>query len=250
MEGPSLFLAAEQLLPFLNKIILEVNGNTKIGKERLFNREIVDLFSWGKHLVLQFDKFALRIHFLLFGSFEAIIEGKKVTGDYPSKNRPPRLQLIFKNGKINLYSCSLKYLETSNAHEIYDTSIDIMSSEWDSKKALKKMKENKNSELGDILLDQTTFAGVGNIIKNEVLYLLGKPPTQVLGTLSLAEQKKLIAITQQFSHQFYEWRKCFELRKHYMIYRKSICPKCQKKIVRKKTGKWMRVSYFCPHCQK
>ncbi len=34
MEGPSLFLASEQLQPFTGKRILEVRGNTKIDKER------------------------------------------------------------------------------------------------------------------------------------------------------------------------------------------------------------------------
>lgn len=250
MEGPSLVLAAELLRPFKNKCVAEVKGNTKIGKERICQQEIVDIFTWGKHLVIQFATFALRIHFLLYGSFEAVIDERKVTGDYPAKNRAPRLQLIFSHGQIVFYSCSLQYLETPHAREIYDFSIDIMSSDWDSKKALQQMKQQKDSELGDLLLDQSIFAGVGNIIKNEVLYLIGKSPTQLLRALSLAERKGLITVTQQFSHQFYEWRKHFELRKHYKIYRKSICPKCQNKIVRRKTGKRMRLSYFCPHCQK
>ena len=35
MEGPSLFLAAEQLAPLVGEKIELVEGNTKIGKERL-----------------------------------------------------------------------------------------------------------------------------------------------------------------------------------------------------------------------
>lgn len=249
MEGPSLFLASEQLAPFTKKIVLQVNGNTKIGKERLFNKKILSIFSWGKHLVFQFDEFALRVHFLLFGSFEATVLGIKVTGDYPSKNRIPRLQLVFRNGQIDFYSCSLKYLETSNAKETYDFSVDIMSSEWDEKKALEKIQKNPTYEIGDLLLDQSIFAGVGNIIKNEVLYLNKTAPDQSLANLSLTKQKKLIKTTQEFSHQFYEWRKRFELRKHYQIYKKGICPRCQNKVTRKKTGKRQRLSFYCPHCQ-
>lgn len=87
MEGPSLYLAAEWLTPFLGKKIINVDGNTKIGKERLNNKTILDIFSWGKHLVFQFDDFALRVHFLLFGSFEATLKKKKITGDYLKKRR-------------------------------------------------------------------------------------------------------------------------------------------------------------------
>lgn len=46
MEGeePFLFLAIEQLTPFIGKTIETVEGNTKIGKERLLNQKILDIF--------------------------------------------------------------------------------------------------------------------------------------------------------------------------------------------------------------
>ena len=59
MEGPSLYLAAEWLSPFVGKVILGVEGNTRIGKEKLKEKKIIDIFSWGKHLVFQFDNFAI-----------------------------------------------------------------------------------------------------------------------------------------------------------------------------------------------
>src|SRR5256885_504703 len=126
MEGPSLTLAAEQLQPFCGKVIKSVSGNTKIGKERLENREVKDIFSWGKHLVFQFDEFAMRVHFMLFGTFEADVEGKSVTGDY-RRAKEPRLKLEFENGEICMYNCSIKFIESRKAKIEYDFSIDIMS---------------------------------------------------------------------------------------------------------------------------
>src|SRR3954465_3217452 len=82
MEGPSLYLAQQQLRPFARKTVLDVSGNTKIGKERLHGQRVREIFAWGKHLVFQLEGFAMRIHFMLFGSFEAEIDGKWVTGDY------------------------------------------------------------------------------------------------------------------------------------------------------------------------
>lgn len=82
MEGPSLRLAVDWLAPFVGKVILEVDGNTRFGKERLSEKAILYIFSWGKHLIFQFDDFAVRVHFMLYGSFEAEILGKRVTGDY------------------------------------------------------------------------------------------------------------------------------------------------------------------------
>ena len=87
MEGPSLRIAAEILAPLIGKKIIQVEGNSRIGKERLAGQQIEDIFSWGKHLVFQFSGFALRIHFMLYGSYEAIINDKKLMGDYPKKRQ-------------------------------------------------------------------------------------------------------------------------------------------------------------------
>lgn len=250
MEGPSVYLAAEWLAPFIGKTILGVEGNTKIGKERFSGKTILNIFSWGKHLVFQFQDFALRVHFMFYGSFEATLKDKKITGDYPKKRVSPRLTLIFDGGEIIIYSSSLKYLETSSARDLYDFSTDIMSSVWNPKKAFKAVKSQEDDEIGDVLLDQTIFSGVGNIIKNETLFLVKKKPSTIVKDISNSLLHKVIKTAQEFSIQFYEWRKQFVLKKHYRIYRKSLCPLCGEKVCRKKTGKRERISFFCPNCQK
>ncbi len=250
MEGPSLYLAAEWLAPFIGKTILSVEGNTKIGKERLTGKTILDIFSWGKHLIFQFDDFALRIHFMLYGSFEAILEGKKITGDYPKKSVNARLILIFEESQIIIYSSSLKYLEIFSARDLYDFSTDIMSPMWDPKKAFKAVQNHQDDEIADVLLDQTIFSGIGNIIKNEVLFLVKKRPSCLIKDMSNSLLQKIIKTAQEYSLQFYQWRKQFVLKKNYRIYRKSLCPLCGEKICRKKTGKRERISFFCLNCQK
>jgi len=248
MEGPSLYLAARQLKPFRGKTVLSVSGNTKIEKERILNKEVKTIFSWGKHLIIQFDEFALRTHFLLFGTFEATVIDSPLTGDY-RRSYTPRLQLDFENGSIKLFNCSVKFLETRNAKASYDFTIDIMSPRWDSDKAFDSIYSNPGVEIADILLDQEIFAGVGNIIKNEVLWRARIHPERKVKNITPSELKNLIAETKKFSLLFYKWRKAFVLRKHLDIYQKSICPRCGTKVERKKTGKRNRISHFCPVCQ-
>ena len=134
MEGPSLYLAAHQLKPFRGKTVLAISGNSKIEKERILNKKVKTIFSWGKHLIIQFDEFALRTHFLLFGAFEATVDHLTLTGDY-KRAYTPRLQLDFDNGSIQLFSCSVRFLETGNAKASYVFTIDIMSPKWDADKA-------------------------------------------------------------------------------------------------------------------
>jgi endonuclease-8 len=250
MEGPSLFLAAEQLAPFAGKKVIAVSGNTKIGKERFAGQKVGDIFSWGKHLVFQFNDFALRVHFLLFGTFQARVKNDWVTGDYKKKSQSPRLVLEFSNGHIEMYSCSVKFIEDSRAKKTYDFSADIMAREWDPAKALQKILSYPNEQVADVLLDQDIFAGVGNIIKNEVLFLARIHPERAVGKISRPKLKKLIQITQDFSRQFYVWRKAFVLKKNLQIYRHSVCPVCGGKVIWRITGKRKRRSFYCPRCQK
>ena len=248
MEGPSLYLAARQLQPFKGKTVLSVSGNSKIEKERLLDKRVKSIFSWGKHLVIQFDEFALRTHFMLFGAFEATVNDSTLTGDY-RRSYMPRLQLDFENGDIKLFNCSVKFLETGNARAGYDFTIDIMSPKWDAGQALDGVLSRPDDEIADLLLDQEIFAGVGNIIKNEVLWRVRIHPGTRVKDIQPTEIQNLIAETKKFSLLFYKWRKVFSLRKHLDIYQKSICPRCGAKVKREKTGKRNRVSHICPVCQ-
>ena len=214
----------------------------------MLDKRVKSIFSWGKHLVIQFDEFALRTHFMLFGAFEATVNDSTLTGDY-RRSYTPRLQLDFENGDIKLFNCSVKFLETGNARAGYDFTIDIMSPKWDTDQALGAVRARPGAEIADLLLDQEIFAGVGNIIKNEVLWRVRIHPGARVKDIPPSEIQKLIAETKKFSLLFYKWRKVFLLRKHLDIYQKSICPRCGANVKREKTGKRNRVSHFCPVCQ-
>jgi endonuclease-8 len=99
------------------------------------------------------------------------------------------------------------------------------------------------------LLDQEIFAGVGNIIKNESLFITRINPETKVCDLREVQIKELIKNTHEFSWNFYKWRKKIELKKHYQIYRKSVCPNCGTKVIRENTGKRVRRSFWCPICQ-
>src|SRR4051794_29313291 len=155
-EGPSLIIAREEMLPFKGKKVIAISGNSKIEKERMLNKKLIDIRSWGKHLLFCFDTFTIRIHFLMFGKY--LVNAKK--------DAVPRLSIRFANGEINLYTCAVRIIEEP-LDEIYDWKADVMSDEWDPKAARKKLKADPKMLVTDALLDQNIFSGVGNIIKNE-----------------------------------------------------------------------------------
>jgi endonuclease VIII len=96
-------------------------------------------------------------------------------------------------------------------------------------------------------MDQKIFSGVGNIIKNEVLFILLIHPERKIKNLSRVKVKNLVREAHEYSWKFYEWKKNYELKKHWQIMRKSICPRCGGPVTRKETGKRKRLSHFCPN---
>jgi endonuclease-8 len=249
MEGPSLVLAKEQLRPFVKKRVLRVTGNSKIDQDRFQGALVKDIFTWGKHLLFQFDGFALKVHFLLFGTYEAEVEGVAVTGDY-KRARVPRLAFVFPNGELRMYNCSVKIMESDRLKRDYDLSADVLSRTWDPAKALLKMRRSPEEEIADVLLDQDIFAGVGNIIKNEVLSLAKVHPQTKVGDLPPAKLKQIVALARSFSKQFLRWRRAFVLRRHLRIHQRGACPYCGGQVVHVKTGKRARIAHYCPVCQR
>jgi endonuclease-8 len=240
MEGPSLVILTEELSSFINKKITRVDGNSKQDINRLKGKKITDIQSWGKHLLIQLEDFYLRIHFLLFGSYR-INEQKE--------HQTPRLSLIFKKQEINFYSCSVKFFE-GKIEDSYNWTTDIMSSYWNEKEVLKKIKTEKDMMVSDLLMNQNIFTGVGNIIKNEVLFNLHMHPETYVKDLSLKQLKSVIKEARNYSHRFYEWKKDYVLKKNWLIYKKRTCPRCGIPIIIKKTGKGVRMSYYCANCQR
>jgi endonuclease VIII len=249
MEGPSIYLAAEQLRPFVGRRILGVAGNSRIGIERLHRQRVEDVFAWGKHLVFQFPRFALRIHFLLWGTFAATVKGQSVTGDY-RRTGPPRLVLTFANGEITIWSASLRYVESVSARDDYDFSADVMSDDWNRRAAMRKSRRHPHAEVADVLLDQSIFAGVGNIIKNEVLFRTRTSPFALVQELSSHRLRAIAEDARVFSFRFLELRRTFSLRKNLEVYGRSVCVRCGGRINRKKHGTRARRSFFCSVCQR
>ncbi|MGE5943966.1 MAG: DNA-formamidopyrimidine glycosylase family protein [Flavobacteriales bacterium] len=238
-EGPSIILVKEAVAQFKGKEITAVSGNSKIDQGRMLNQKVMDFKSWGKHFLICFNGFTLRVHFLMFGSY---------TVNERKPDRTIRLNLTFENGELNLYSCSVKYLE-GDVNQHYDWSTDVMNEYWDKEKAKAKLKTIPNTLICDALLEQDIFAGIGNIIKNEILYRVYVHPESVVGNIPTAKINTLIDEARIYSFQFLEWKRNYELKKHWLAHTKKLCLRCHLPIIRKQTGLKNRRSFICPNCQ-
>jgi endonuclease-8 len=151
---------------------------------------------------------------------------------------------------VNFYTCSLRFIE-EDLDEVYDWRTDILSKEWDATLALKKMKEQPEDRMiCDVLMDQDIFAGLGNIIKNEVLFRMKVHPESLVGAIPLRKKKEIIKDVVDYAELFLEWRQEGVLKKHWQAHRKTTCPRDGTKLTKQHTGKGERRSFFCEKCQK
>jgi len=238
MEGPSLVIATEELRPFYNKKILHADVPASI--RSLTGKKLVRAESWGKHLLLIFSNQILRIHFLMFGSYRI---------SNPRENRIPKMELKYKSDTLYFYSCAIKEISEEDLR-LYDHSTDLMSDEWDHTKAIKAIRKKEKTFVCDVLMDQEIFSGLGNIMKNEIQFRCKVHPERKVGELSSKEQIQLVRQAKQYSHDFYEWKKINQLKRHWLIMRKKTCPVCGRKVIKRPTGKLKRLSHYCNFCQK
>jgi len=237
-EGPSIVILKEALAKFKGKKIIEAGGNTKVVLPELEGLKVIDFKSWGKQFLICFKGFAIRVHFLLFGTYR--IDERK--------DAKPRLFLRFANGEINFYTSSIQLIE-GDLDEIYDWTADVMNPLWSAAKARKKLKAAPDMLVCDALMNQQVFSGVGNIIKNEVLFRIKVHPLSTIGALPAAKLNALVKEAVVYSFEFLEWKKKFELKKHWLAYNQKTCPRDHVPFKRKDLGKGRRRTFYCESCQ-
>ena len=250
-EGPSIVILRDRAAVFVGREIVRVEGNTPIARERLLGQRVRGLRSFGKHFLVELDGFSLRVHLLMLGSY--CIDERK--------DKPIRLGLGFANGQeINFYSCSVKFVEDP-LDAVYDWRADVMADAWDAALARKKLRAMPEALVCDALLDQAVFAGVGNVIKNEILFRIRLHPLSLVGALPAAKLRELATQARHYTFEFHEWKKADmdrdhsvwrgdTLAQHWLVQNKKTCPRCDRALVKAHLGELDRRSFYCEGCQK
>ncbi|HEX6834776.1 MAG TPA: DNA-formamidopyrimidine glycosylase family protein [Rudaea sp.] len=238
-EGPSIVILVEEAAKFVGKIVRAAEGNAKIDFSRLVDRRVVSLRSFGKQTLIELPDVTIRIHLLMFGSYRI----------NERLDKAPRLRLTFANGELNIYNGSVRLLD-DKPDDVYDWRGDVMSDQWSPRLALRRLREKPDELVCDALLDQDIFAGVGNIIKNEVLFRIRVHPLSKVGALPAPKLRELVREARQYSFDFLKWKKVYKLREHWLAHNKGVCPRDHVKYKRAYLGKRQRRSFYCEICQR
>jgi endonuclease-8 len=238
-EGPVIIILKEELQQFKRKKVVAAKGYAKnIDPEILIGKTLVDIKTWGKHLLLCFPNFTVRVHLMLFGSYKINAHGKHNAS----------LHLQFTNGELNFYISSIMVIEKP-LDGVYDWSADVMSDKWDTAKAIEKLKLKPKVLIGDALLNQKIFSGVGNIIRNEAMFRARIHPESLVGEIPDKKLAELVDETVKYSFDFLKWKKKGELSKHFEAYEQNMCPRDHIPFHKADLGKTKRHTYFCNKCE-
>ena len=237
-EGPSILHLRNQLLPFKGKIVKQAGGYGPMETAWINGKKLLEICTWGKHLLFVFNNGTVRVHLMLFG--EVIIsERKKVNRSF---------FLEFAKGEINGYIVKAEKLK-GTPEEVYDWRTDILHKDFDAAYVKSLLKKEADKPIDDVLMDQNVFTGVGNKIRNEALYRAGIHPLSITGKIPVAKITKLISEVVAYARIFYNQLETKGVNDNFSVYKQEfaadgsevtvqILPRTKRKI------------YFSEHKQK
>lgn len=113
----------------------------------------------------------------------------------------------------------------------------------------RRMNAEGRRAIGEVLLDQQVMAGLGNILKNEVLFRAGIHPDRTVSELSDEERRRVLEHSIGLCRVWLEELETGRRKNWIQIYQRSKrpCPVCGESIqFFRQAG---RVTFFCPKCQ-
>jgi endonuclease-8 len=144
---------------------------------------------------------------------------------------------------------------------------DLLRKEFDAAAALERLRSRPDEAIADALLDQSVFAGVGNVFKSEICFVNGLHPFRPVGTLTRDEAAAAIVSAQKllranvledsgdtivtYRGQQRRTTHASDPSESLWVYGRNgePCRRCGEPIRRRIQGADARVTFWCPRCQ-
>lgn len=255
-EGPQARRMANIITKFCNKDICQISHlSNKTTWDIDIPAKITSVCVHGKNIFIHLNNGKIIYnHMLMWGWWFPTLE--------PKTKKRLNTAFLFADGTSLGYFGGgiIKPIDQKQLFEIKDKlGPDIIDSP-NAEIAFKKLSKS-NLAIGPGLLEQSLIAGVGNIYKNEALFVAKINPTQIANTLTSNQYQKLFNFLQpQMKADIYRSGKINTISKqaakngHYNFVYKRLgqnCLFCNSKIQRIYQGSSkQRSTYFCPLCQR
>jgi endonuclease VIII len=253
-EGDTILRIARQLDETLagSRITARTPGARRpegLSVDSIDGRTLERVESRGKHLLLHFEGgLALHSHLGMRGSWQVLATGERW-------RRPPSQAWIAlatdQTEAVNFGGSTLRLVretELRRDRRLAGLGPDLLADGFEmawGAEALRR-RTQRDTEIGEALLDQSVIAGVGNVFKSEGCWEARIPPLEHIGLLTDEELVRLVAETRRLMLEAAE-----NGRHAQRVYRQTgrPCPRCGSAIQSRAQGDEARTTYWCPSCQ-
>ncbi|MGY0070104.1 Fpg/Nei family DNA glycosylase [Streptomyces sp. QTS137] len=258
-EGDTVLQAAKRLHSALAGTVLTRSDLRvpRFATADLTGRTVLDVTPRGKHLLTRVEGgLTLHSHLRMDGSWQVYANGRRWSGG-PTH----QIRAILGNADRTAVGYRLPVLEllrtTDEERVVGHLGPDLLGPDWDSALALANLLRDPARPLGEALLDQRNLAGIGNVYKSELCFLLGVTPWLPLGDLPAERTAQL----PKLARKLLEHNRDRPVRsttgrrdQNLFVYGRVArpCLRCRTLIRRADQGDGSRdrPTYWCPVCQQ
>lgn len=230
----------------------------------LTGRTVLSVTARGKHVFMTFSgDLILHTHMRMNGSWHIYRPGERW--------RAPRheMRICVDTAKYVAVGFSIPVAEFLTAAQlaqhaqIQALGPDLTDPDFDGSDVHRRMDALATEPLHDVLLNQRVVAGIGNVLKSEVLFVARINPFMQAGELGDAAFDRLMDAARRLMDMntresttlppAFGRRTTGSLDPHAKLYvygrEGKPCRACGSAIEARKTGLDARLTYWCPHCQ-
>jgi endonuclease VIII len=248
-EGDTIHRIAERMRVALGGRVIELaealNPRSPLHTRasELAGRTLEDTEAFGKHLIAHFSEgLALHSHLGMNGRWFIAADGRAPHGRPWLTLASGRGIAAQRGGKIlRLVSES----RVRNDPGLRQLGPDPLRPGFDVEAATARvLGADGASRAGEVLLDQSVIAGIGNVIANEACFAAGISPWRRIGELAPEEAEDLVRESERIMRMSLRVG-----RRPHNVYRARRCARCGGPISSGGQGDANRSTYWCPACQ-
>jgi endonuclease-8 len=256
-EGDTLFRTAAGLRPHLVGRVVSDARARQPGPQirRVIGSTITAVESHGKNLLIRFDNgLELRTHLRMTGSWHRYRPGER----WHRPEARARLVLEVPGAVAVCFDAPVIELFERRAEALHPTFaalgpdlLDPGFAAADEDEAVRRLRDpgRAGRTISEALLDQRAVAGIGNIWRNETLFVERVDPLATVATLDDAMLHRLVATARRL---LIESASLAPGRARLRVYRRAgrPCPRCGT-LIRSAPlpAELPRTTYWCPRCQ-
>ncbi|MFJ8508820.1 Fpg/Nei family DNA glycosylase [Streptomyces avermitilis] len=257
-EGDTVYQAARRLHSALaGKVLTRSDLRVpKFATADLTGRTVLDVTPRGKHLLTRIEGgLTLHSHLRMDGSWKVYTPGQRWSGG-------PAHQIRAILGTADRTAVGyrlpvLELLRTADEHRaVGHLGPDLLGPDWDPDQARENLLRDPARPLGEALLDQRNLAGIGNVYKSELCFLLRATPWLPVGDLPAEHLTQLPALAKKLleTNRDRPARSTTGRREQRLfVYGRAPrpCLRCGTpvRVADQGDGSRERPTYWCPVCQ-